>query len=655
MDFFNKFLDKVEYIRPKYMFPLFFSISVALTNLLAPFFPDSYYHEFKKPSECDYSGETLEITSDYKIVVGDDASASDLKAAEILKNYLYEIGATELEIVEDTVAESDKEIIVGKTNREGEDYTIDRTNLGDDGIVIKTVGERIVLSGAEKRGVIYSVYNFLKEYFDCRWFTKDLTVIPKSDSLKIPKSIDYTYTPALPYRANDSITIMDGGNTFCEFAVANGLNDQSWHKLPNEYGSGYSFLGSFSHSFHVLVDQSLFETEPELFALGVETGERTTDQLCLTNPRTLELAKQTVSKWLKSNPNADVVNVTQNDNLNYCVCENCKKIDDEEGSQSGTMLRFVNAIADDIKDDYPDVLVGTFAYTYTRVPPKITVPRENVMIRLCSFECDFSTPLNSGFSKKNEKFKNELLQWRELTDNLFVWDYIEYFGNYLAPFGNFDVLQENIKFFIENGVDGLFEESNLAADAIGEFQALKAYMVSNLLWNPDCDVDELVYEFCDAYYGDGAQHIIDFINYVDKNSGGLTVDVRNWWILPIPNRIDIQYGVGLFTSPDSVSVLRASDKQIKEIDSWWQAAKDGARNEWQLKNIEQSEICWRYWKACVCKGEFSRKDEERRIEENKKLYEDFQRFGIIRLSCDNTEFIVENPDFSSVPHRWEDS
>ena len=64
-----------------------------------------------------------------------------------------------------------------------------------------------------------------------------------------------------------------------------------------------------------------------------------------------------------------------------CQCEKCRAIDEAEGTPMGSLLTFVNRIADAIKDDYPHVAVDTLAYRYTRKAPKTIVPADNVIIR----------------------------------------------------------------------------------------------------------------------------------------------------------------------------------------------------------------------------------------------------------------------------------
>lgn len=650
MNWFEAFLNKVEFIRPTYMVPLFISISIAISTLITPLSGDTLTHEFTKPEQEAFTGETMEIKGDYVIVISENASAMEKNSAQKLNQYFEEMSGLSLEIVTDDTAESSKEIVIGKTNREGTAFTIDRTSLGDDGVVIKTAGEKIILSGAEKRGTIYAVYTFLEEYFGCRWFTYDLQVIPEKDSLTIPANIDYSYVPQITFRETDWISPRLSN----EYKAANRLNDGVYGLISEEYGSSINYAGSFAHTMQWLVDTSLFETEPELFAYGQRSLKRTTNQLCLTNPRTLELAIEGVRSWLEQNPDAEIISVTQNDNQDYCICKNCRKVDREEGSQAGTMLRFVNAIADNIKEDYPNVMVDTFAYQYTRKPPEITVPRDNVIVRLCSIECKFSTPLDSGVVPENDEFVEDIKGWSEICDNLFIWDYTTNYSNYLAPFANFDVIQRNLQFFAENNVIGVYEEGNYtAAECDGEFAELRCYMLARLMWNPYADVDKLMYEFCEAYYGSGAQGIVDFINYIDENSGGIAIDIENWWITPFPNNIEYRNGLSIYAPVTSTTVLRVKNEDVAKVDAMWQTAKDGAENEEQLEHVLRSELCWRYRKACAYAGEFSNEDKERRIAENEKFYNDLQKFNITRLSEGAGGYIKEEKvDFTQTPNRW---
>ncbi len=632
---------------PRYMMPFFTALSVVLTSVFSIFIhAEPEGHIFTPPAEKEAITQGLEITDEYVIVVSDTASEAEITAANLLKSTFEEINGTKIDIITDTADKTEKEIALGKTDREYDD-TVDYASLGDEGVCIKTVDDDLVITGGEKRGTLYSAYTFLEEYFGYRRFTPDLTVITEAEKLLVPAEIDYTYVPPFMFRQTDWYP---GNNK--EYKVANRLNDGT---MLEAAGGGVEYAGPFCHTFSSLVPNSLIETEPELFALGVQTGERTTDQLCLTNPKTLEIAKATVRDWLAANPDAAFVSVTQNDNSNYCVCEECARIDAEEGSHSGTMIRFVNAIADDIREDYPNVLVDTFAYTdgYTRQAPKITVPRDNVIIRLCSIECKFSAPMDSGYSEDNEEFLQDLKDWSAISDHLFVWDYTTDYNSLLSPFGNFGAIQRNLQIFAENDVIGVFEEGASGTAADGEFAALRCYMLSRLMWDPYQDVNKLMYDFCEAYYGAGYQNIIDFINGIDENNG-FGFNIIQYWLI-FPEHVDMEYGMGCFDKYYSMNVLNIDNETLKEYDELWENAIAQAQTEWQKENVRRSQICWRYWKANFKRGEFSALNESKRIAENEKFYNDLLHFNISSLMIANarhTGRLTDTPDFKTVPAEW---
>lgn len=81
--------------------------------------------------------------------------------------------------------------------------------------------------------------------------------------------------------------------------------------------------------------------------------------------------------------------------ISHANARNAAALTKEEGSHAGTLLRFVNACADAIAEEYPDIIIDTLAYHYTRQAPKITRPAPNVTVRLCTIEGCFSHPLEA--------------------------------------------------------------------------------------------------------------------------------------------------------------------------------------------------------------------------------------------------------------------
>jgi hypothetical protein len=207
--------------------------------------------------------------------------------------------------VTDDVAAQAKEIIVGKTNREDDgNYTVDRTDLGDDGLMIKTLGEKLVIAGGETRGTLYGVYTFLEEVLDCHWYTSTLIVIPTMDDLQVPVDIEIIQKPYFEYRETDWISPRDE-----IYSMANKLNGNSYRKLSEAQGGSVGYTSGFCHTLtrSIVSSDKYFETHPEYYAWNEEEQERLPTQLCLTNPDVLEIAIQEVRDILAANPNAHII------------------------------------------------------------------------------------------------------------------------------------------------------------------------------------------------------------------------------------------------------------------------------------------------------------------------------------------------------------
>lgn len=468
---------------------------------------------------CVENNEKLLLASngstDWKIIVSHEAPLPEKYAAEELQKFLKEICGADFAVGDDCSAASAHEILVGFSSRtEALGVDFQPETLGTDGLVVRTAGGKLVLAGGKPRGTLYAVYEFLEETLGCRWFSEKVSRIPKRGRVEIPE-LNTRQVPEMEYREDFWRCAFDG-----DWAARNRVLGQ-FHQLDEKHGGTvrYNKLG-FVHTFNALVPvEEFFDTHPEYFSEvdGVRIRERT--QLCLTNPDVLRIATERVMKALDEDPTAQIISVAQNDCYNPCQCEKCRALDEREGSHSGTLLYFVNQIAEAVAKKYPNVKVDTLAYQYTRKPPKTIKPAPNVIVRLCSIECCFSHPLEScrevtSFRAKTGKgpsFVEDLQGWAKICNQLYVWDYVTNFMHFLQPFPNFQVLAPNIRFLIDNHVTGIFEEGN-GESVGGEFAELRAYVLAKLLWNPEYGTDRAIDEFLTGYYGMAAAPIREYID-----------------------------------------------------------------------------------------------------------------------------------------------
>jgi hypothetical protein len=376
--------------------------------------------------------------------------------------------------------------------------------LGPEEYVIRTQGGRLLLAGGRPRGTLYAVYRFLQEQLGVRWYAPWFAHLPTRRELEL-SALDVRGRPAFEYRDPFWFPAFDG-----DWAARNGSNSQT-ARLKEKHGGQVTYKG-FVHTFYALVPPDpYFKTHPEWFSLvkGKRVGERA--QLCTTDPALRDFIVERVRAWLRESPEARIISVSQNDHAGACECARCAALDEREGSASGSLLELVNYVAGKIEPEFPHVLVDTLAYQYTRKAPRTLRPRSNVIIRLCSIECNFARPLEDV---TNESFARDLREWHRLTNRLYVWDYTTDFSHYLLPFPNYDVLGPNVRFFHRHGVIGLFEQGAYQSFS-SEMSEMRAWVLAQLLWNPFQDDRELVREFLGAYYGAAAaRHIRDYLDLI---------------------------------------------------------------------------------------------------------------------------------------------
>jgi len=91
-----------------------------------------------------------------------------------------------------------------------------------------------------------------------------------------------------------------------------------------------------------------------------------------------------------------------------------------------------------------------------------------------------------------------------------IWDYTTDFEHFLYPFPNENVLQANLRFFRDNGVNSVFEQGGFTGRH-ADMAELKNWLIAKFLWNVDEDYEALVKRFTDAYYGAGAPFVREYL------------------------------------------------------------------------------------------------------------------------------------------------
>ena len=397
---------------------------------------------------------------EYAIVRAVDASPSVVYAAEDLRDFTERITGVRLPILTDDRPMPAKAIVLGRTRHGAVGGAGGFRADSDDAFRLVSKPPHLFVEGSDVRSVLYGVYELLERFGGCRWYSSWHAVVPERDRFEVPDKLDDTQVPAFPVREPYWYDVRYNP----QFAARLRVNSLSWNTLGEKHGGDlYRFGGGLvsCHTFErLLPSEKYFDAHPEYFSMVKGERIRVQTQLCLTNPDVLRIVTSNVLARIRKDPTAKFYGVSQNDWYNYCECPSCAAVDAEEESHAGTMVRFVNAIAEAVEKEFPDKIIETLAYQYTRKPPKKTKLRHNVMPCLCTIECDFSRPLPVSRYRENVKFVDDIKKWSAQTSRLFIWDYVTDFLCYPFPFPNVYAMQDNVRFFRDNGGYSLFEQGD---------------------------------------------------------------------------------------------------------------------------------------------------------------------------------------------------
>ena len=406
---------------------------------------------------------------------------------------------------------------------------------------VKCADGRAFLYGKTAFAATRAVFEFMEKTCDYHVLTVDGDDVYTFNPCLVAEVCDRTTRPAIYGRR--LYHAMDNGYKYpttkkywTRFGRALGLGE-----IPRTIEGRYrvsSQVKNCHSTFKYLPPEKWFAEHPECYSMGPDGKrhgiENSESQLCYTNPDTYRLVLESLERFVAADRAAYpedpplVYDFTQGDNSDFlCLCPECKKViakynrvegGHKEGGDAGLQLEFVNRLARDIRRKYPDVQVRTFAYVSTERTPKpgrITV-EPNVRIWWCDVysHSDHTIPLRTP-GHFNELQARELEEWRQLTGNIEVWDYMLSAGAAAAgsaPEVAADAIKADAAFFAELDVPILFMESEYRGQPLYD---LNYYLMSKLYVDPSLDLDELIKTHCRSY-GPAANIMYKSIQYLRR-------------------------------------------------------------------------------------------------------------------------------------------
>ncbi len=388
-------------------------------------------------------------------------------------------------------------------------------------------GQGVQLRGLSAVGTLTAAYELL-EQLGVRWYMPgDIgRVLPETDSLYVAAQ----HTIQVP--------------AFIGRPGSRHEAAQEWNRRLRA-GSGIRFSSHNMRGFHSRrLRQQRFAENPEYFSLI--DGERRPRQLCLTNStddlqqnEVFLIVLEAIRDMLRADPDHKMLSqVNPQDARGYCECDHCRALDPPlstpftgmEPSYTDRYIWFINHLAEALEDELPDVKFGFFAYHLHMLPPVQVQPHRNIAITLAPIHvCRRHGPNNPVCTESNQPLV-VLDEWLQHIDPEQV-SWYAYQFNLADPGFLFPMvhrMREEIPAVFARGVT---RWTGGPSDAWAAHLPTM-YVTLKLFWDPATDVDALMEEFYEKFYGPAAAAMKGYHEHLEHRVRDGNFHAGSVWDVP---------------------------------------------------------------------------------------------------------------------------
>jgi len=421
-----------------------------------------------------------------------------------LAHYLQQATGADLTVVAEAQAPAGTQVHVGHTAA-ATARGIPPEKLDRDGIVMRVADAKLFLCGGDAYATQFAVTRFLQTQCGCRWYipTELGEHIPQADTIRVPDTLNVTEEPGFLSRLWSRPADMD----------------PSWPRR-NYIRARFSFHHNLLHVF----TPELFDTHPEFFPLT--NGERRKPngsedhswQPCFSNREAAKYAAQVAAQAFDKAPSLVSFSMGINDSNGYCQCENCQALTDPDHAEfrgrpnrSSQVFFFMNNVAEELAKTHPDRYIGCLAYSWCEDVPTFPVD-DRVIPYLTNDRAQWRDP---AFRAQDEEL---IRRWCAEQPAVGIYDY--YYGSgYVIPRVFTKVSDESLKFAHRTGVRAFYAEiyENWSLDGP------KAWLASQLLWDPEQDAGKLLDDFYAGMFAESAGPMREYFALCERqwmNQGG---------------------------------------------------------------------------------------------------------------------------------------
>jgi hypothetical protein len=434
------------------------------------------------------------------IVVSAKAGTWEKKAADDLARFIELMTGAKPKIASSAAADTPA-LIVGSAALEADPTLrqalakVAKKNpvLRADAIVLRRKGNRLYLAGSNDDSHYFAVVELLHRW-GCRWYlpTEFGQCIPETTTLKVG-ALDYAYAP--PFEVRNYWVAWNGSyDDFQEFNRRNRMNPGTG--VPSGHAIGEYVkelipkgktlfdlpISEDSTADHIAKKTDALYAAGKDFSLGMEDGIYRSD-----SAKDKNLRAGLHDKYFLVPSLTDPFLVLYNK-----VCERLQKRHPKSTTR-----------------------IGFLAYSNITLPPQREIVAARPLVAyLAPIDIDPIHGMDDPKSPPRQEYKEIMYRWAKVMQGrVVIYDYDQ--GMLVwrdVPCPSIQSIRQDIKHYHKAGILGLSTESRGAMATV----FLNLYVRGRLYWDPDADVDALLAECYEKFYGSAAKPMAAYWGAINK-------------------------------------------------------------------------------------------------------------------------------------------
>ncbi|MCK5844429.1 MAG: DUF4838 domain-containing protein, partial [Victivallales bacterium] len=387
---------------------------------------------------------------------------------------------------------------------------------------VKVVGDDLYIVGGDhagdpmrpyskcRTGSLFGVCELLRRVAEVRWlWPGELgTVFNKSSNFIVSDDLDFKGKPYFKVR-----------NAFITYRNPAKISKR-YYLWCRRVGMGQTYSGNSGHAYGYLMGgDKRYKKHPEYYALV--NGERRPmkhrvhgwgGQICTSNKEVIRICAENALK----NKN-NIVSLSPNDGSGFCECAECRALDDPKNIMTWSgkpmvaltdrIFTFVNAVADIVTKKQPNKLLGHYAYTFFKKPPRRIKRLNPNIVLFFAYGCHWYRD-----PKMKKQYRGYIDQWSKFGTKMISREYYALCYWHNMPNIHTRLIDKDVEYLKKHNFLGVNSEGdmNFATSGVNLYFAVKK------LLDPDKSRNEILDDYYQKGFGAAWREVKEYYDIFER-------------------------------------------------------------------------------------------------------------------------------------------